>query len=89
MIIGVVGGLSGAFFNHLSVKLTRFRKRYITTNQQKLFECFLVASASAIIGFSTLIFVEDCQPVGINPKLTDVTKVKLTYYIEIKNLICA
>lgn len=38
-------------------------------------ECLLVAAASAFTGFITLFLVNDCQPVGRDPKLTEVTKV--------------
>ena len=33
-----------------------------------------MAAASAFTGFITLFVVDDCQPIGINPNLTDVTK---------------
>lgn len=47
---------------------------YVRTNFQKVFECLLVAAASAFVGFITLFVVDDCQPIGINPNLTEVTK---------------
>ncbi|EJW85666.1 chloride channel protein 7 [Wuchereria bancrofti] len=74
LLIGVLGGLSGALFNFLNLKLSRFRKKYIRNKCQKLMECLLVAAASAFTGFVTLFVVNDCQPVGRNPKLTEVTK---------------
>ncbi|VDK76725.1 unnamed protein product [Litomosoides sigmodontis] len=74
LIIGVLGGLSGALFNFLNLKLSRFRKKYIRSKCQKLMECLLVAAASAFTGFITLFLVNDCQPVGRDPKLTEVTK---------------
>uniref|UniRef100_A0A915PKT8 Chloride channel protein n=1 Tax=Setaria digitata TaxID=48799 RepID=A0A915PKT8_9BILA len=74
LLIGVLGGLSGALFNFLNLKLSRFRKKYIQSKCQKLMECLLVAAASAFTGFITLFLVNDCQPVGRNPKLTEVTK---------------
>ncbi|CAD5229172.1 unnamed protein product [Bursaphelenchus okinawaensis] len=72
--IGALGGLSGALFNCLNCKLTLFRKNYIRNPYQKFFECLLVAAASAFVGFITLLLVDDCQPIGVNPGLTDVTK---------------
>ncbi|EFO19166.2 chloride channel protein 7 [Loa loa] len=71
LLIGVLGGLSGALFNCLNLKLSRFRKKYIRSKCQKLMECLLVAAASAFTGFITLFLVNDCQPVGRNPKLTE------------------
>uniref|UniRef100_A0A915CF91 CBS domain-containing protein n=1 Tax=Parascaris univalens TaxID=6257 RepID=A0A915CF91_PARUN len=74
LLIGVLGGLSGALFNWLNLHLSRFRRIYVRSHAQKLFECLLVAAVSAFIGFMTLFVVNDCQPVGINPNLTDVNK---------------
>ncbi|TKR83019.1 hypothetical protein L596_016676 [Steinernema carpocapsae] len=72
--IGIIGGFSGALFNYLNMKLSKFRKQFITTKFQKLFECLLVAAASAFIGFTTIFIIDDCQPLGVNPNLTEVTK---------------
>ncbi|VDM48197.1 unnamed protein product [Toxocara canis] len=74
LLIGVIGGLSGALFNWLNMQLSKFRRKYVTSHTQKLFECVLVAAVSAFTGFMTLFVVNDCQPVGINPNLTDVNK---------------
>lgn len=47
---------------------------YVRTTTQKFMECLIVALASAFLGFITIFFVDDCQPIGVNPNLTDVTK---------------
>jgi chloride channel 7 len=73
-IIAIIGGLLGALFNYLNVKITKYRKHYVRTGFQKVFECLLVAATSAFVGFITLFVVDDCQPIGINPNLTEVTK---------------
>nr|CAD2202897.1 unnamed protein product [Meloidogyne enterolobii] len=73
-LVGLIGGLSGAFFNFLNMKLSRFRKYYIRTKRQRFLECMLVATASAFIGFITLLLIDDCQSIGINPQLTGVMK---------------
>ncbi|KAF7639500.1 Chloride transporter, ClC family [Meloidogyne graminicola] len=73
-LVGLFGGLSGAFFNFLNMKLSRFRKNYIRTKRQRFLECMLVATASAFIGFITLLLIDDCQSIGINPQLTGVMK---------------
>lgn len=57
--------------------ISGFYLRYIRSKCQKLMECLLVATASAFTGFITLFLVNDCQPVGRNPKLTEVTKVNI------------
>lgn len=74
MLVGLIGGLLGALFNNLNMKLSRFRKNYIRLRRQKFMECILVAASSAFIGFITLLFVNDCKPIGINPNLTEVTR---------------
>ncbi|KAI6210761.1 Chloride channel and Cystathionine beta-synthase domain containing protein [Aphelenchoides besseyi] len=73
-LIGVMGGLTGALFNALNCRLAIFRKHYIKNKYQKFIECILVAAASAFIGFITLLLVDDCQHIGVNPHLTEVTK---------------
>ncbi|EPB80489.1 hypothetical protein ANCCEY_00386 [Ancylostoma ceylanicum] len=65
LAVGVIGGLTGALFNHLNSKLTEFRKKYVSNKWQRLFECLLVAAVSAFTGFITLFLVDDCQPVGM------------------------
>uniref|UniRef100_A0A7E4VYC5 Chloride channel protein n=1 Tax=Panagrellus redivivus TaxID=6233 RepID=A0A7E4VYC5_PANRE len=74
LLIGVLGGVFGAFFNYLNVHLTKFRKHYVRTTFQKFFECILVAVTSAFVGFITLFLVDDCQPMGVDPNLTEATK---------------
>ncbi|VDN26149.1 unnamed protein product [Gongylonema pulchrum] len=74
LFIGVLGGIFGALFNWLNVRLSKFRRKHVRSKCQKLVECLLVAAVSAFTGFITLFLVNDCQPVGRNPKLTDVTK---------------
>ncbi|KHJ99498.1 chloride transporter, ClC family [Oesophagostomum dentatum] len=74
LAVGVIGGLTGALFNHLNSKLTDFRKKYVSNKWRRLIECFLVAAMSAFTGFVTLFLVDDCQPVGVNPNITEVNQ---------------
>uniref|UniRef100_A0A0N4VDM2 Chloride channel protein n=1 Tax=Enterobius vermicularis TaxID=51028 RepID=A0A0N4VDM2_ENTVE len=74
LFIGVMGGLLGSFFNLLSVRLMKFRQKYVTTPRQRLFECLLVAAVSAFTGFLTLFVVDDCRAIGVNPELTELNK---------------
>ncbi|VDM74575.1 unnamed protein product [Strongylus vulgaris] len=74
LAVGVIGGLTGALFNHLNSKLTQFRKKYVSSKWRRLMECFVVAAMSAFTGFVTLFLVDDCQPVGINPNITEVNQ---------------
>ncbi|CEF62539.1 CBS domain and Chloride channel, voltage gated family and Chloride channel, core domain-containing protein [Strongyloides ratti] len=74
LIIAVIGGIFGSLFVHLNVMLTKFRNRYLKSKFQKIAECLIVAGASAFCGFVTLFLVDDCQPIGVNPNLTEMTK---------------
>uniref|UniRef100_A0A915P1V5 Chloride channel protein n=1 Tax=Meloidogyne floridensis TaxID=298350 RepID=A0A915P1V5_9BILA len=51
-----------------------YQNNYIRTKRQRFLECMLVATASAFIGFITLLLIDDCQSIGINPQLTGVMK---------------
>ena len=65
ILMGSFGGLIGALFNYLNIKLTKFRNRYIENKLLNILECLLVASTSAVIGFLLSFFVnKDCQPIG-------------------------
>lgn len=77
LLIGVIGGCTGAFFNYLNAKMAEFRKKYVATPKQRLFECILIAACSAFVGFVTIFMVDDCQPVGVNPNQTEVNQVGL------------
>lgn len=65
ILMGSFGGLIGALFNHLNIKLTRFRNRYVKNKLSNVLECLLVASVSAVVGFLLSFYVsKDCQPIG-------------------------
>lgn len=65
ILMGSLGGLIGALFNYLNIKLTKFRNRYVENKLLNILECLLVASTSAVIGFLLSFFVnKDCQPIG-------------------------
>ncbi|CAD6191589.1 unnamed protein product [Caenorhabditis auriculariae] len=74
LLIGVFGGITGALFNYLNVKISCFRKKYVSTKFSRFFECLLVAAVSAFLGFVTIFLVDDCQPVGVNPNTTQVNQ---------------
>lgn len=63
--MGAFGGLIGALFNHVNIKLTKFRNVYVKKKIPTIVECLLVASMSAVIGFLlSYYFSTDCQPIG-------------------------
>ncbi|PAV60642.1 hypothetical protein WR25_14410 isoform B [Diploscapter pachys] len=74
LMIGILGGISGALFNYLNTKLAEFRKKYVSNPWQRLFEALLVAAVSAFLAFATLYIVDDCKPIGISPNHTQVTQ---------------
>lgn len=64
-MMGAFGGLIGALFNHINIKLTKFRNAYVKKSIPTILECLLVASMSAVIGFLlSFYFSADCQPIG-------------------------
>jgi chloride channel 7 len=65
ILMGAVGGLLGALFNFVNIKLTKFRARYKTNKVAQLLEVILVATMSAVIGFGLTFYnSNDCQPIG-------------------------
>ena len=63
--MGAFGGLIGALFNHINIKLTKFRNSYIRKRISTITESILVASMSAIVGFLLSYSCNyDCQPIG-------------------------
>lgn len=65
ILMGAFGGLIGALFNHINIKLTKFRNTYIKGKISTIVECLLVASISAIVGFLLSFYLnKDCQPKG-------------------------
>lgn len=63
--MGAFGGLIGALFNCINIKLTKFRNVYIKKSIPTIVECLLVAAMSAVIGFLlSFFFSSDCQPIG-------------------------
>lgn len=65
IIMGFMGGIFGAIFNHINIKLTKFRNHYIKKSYFTLLETMIVASMSAVIGFIMIYYKSnDCQPIG-------------------------
>lgn len=65
IVMGGIGGLLGAVFNDINIRLTKFRNQYIRHKFPLLAEVFLFAGASAALGFLLSFFLgNDCQPIG-------------------------
>ncbi|XP_012538386.1 H(+)/Cl(-) exchange transporter 7 [Monomorium pharaonis] len=77
MVMGTLGGLFGALWNHVNYKITCFRLRFVTQKWRKVIEAVLVAILSATIGSLMIYFVNDCKPLGNDP-----TKFPVQMYCE-------
>lgn len=67
MIMGIFGGLAGAFWNCINVKLTIFRRRFIKPKWAKVFEAISVAVLSATLACIMIFQISDCRPLGQDP----------------------
>lgn len=61
ILLGVLGGLLGAFFIFVNYKIGVYRKTYLRTKWQKVIETtVLVALTSTIIYYAPMLLKEDC-----------------------------
>ncbi|XP_030745389.1 H(+)/Cl(-) exchange transporter 7 [Sitophilus oryzae] len=67
IIMGSIGGLLGALWNHINYKITVFRMRYIRPRWLKVIEACLVAIVTATLGFLLMFLINDCRPLGQDP----------------------
>ena len=67
LLMGALGGVLGALFNHVNYKLTVFRMRYITARPLKMLEAAIVAAVTASAGFLMIYLMDDCKPYGNGP----------------------
>ncbi|KAL1498027.1 hypothetical protein ABEB36_008889 [Hypothenemus hampei] len=67
IIMGAVGGLLGALWNHVNYKITVFRMRYIRQKWLKVMEACTVAAVTATVGFLMMFSINDCRPRGQDP----------------------
>ncbi|ETO16760.1 hypothetical protein RFI_20580 [Reticulomyxa filosa] len=80
IVIAVVGGLLGALFNYLNVKITTFRRQYVNPN--KFYKITQIAVVCAItITSVTLLphFFSDCKPIPSNCHNQDVCHQMIHY----------
>ncbi|XP_015175894.1 PREDICTED: H(+)/Cl(-) exchange transporter 7 [Polistes dominula] len=67
VVVGIIGGVLGALWNHINYKITCFRLKYITQKWLKVIEALAVAIMSATMGFLMIYFLDDCKPIGQDP----------------------
>ncbi|KAK4474750.1 hypothetical protein MN116_001874 [Schistosoma mekongi] len=64
LLMGLIGGLSGAFFVKANSVLTRYRQKNITTKYNKIIEAILVSSLTTTLCFSIMWGIRDCSPLA-------------------------
>ncbi|KAL5017921.1 hypothetical protein ScPMuIL_003643 [Solemya velum] len=62
ILMGIIGGLLGALFNHINYSLSMYRKKYIDRKWMRVVEVMLVAGVSGAIAFVIIFFNNDCEP---------------------------
>jgi len=61
ILLGVLGGLLGAFFIYVNYSINKLRKHHLNTKWKKVFEAIvLVAITATVIYFAPLILKNDC-----------------------------
>lgn len=69
VIMGCIGGLTGAIFVHVNYKITLLRRRFIKNPWLKVAEAIFVAGCSAIIFVLLIYGIPNCEPIrGYTPK---------------------
>ncbi|GFR90060.1 chloride channel protein [Elysia marginata] len=66
IVMGAIGGLLGALFNHINYKLTIFRMRFIQRRWQRVIEVMMVAAYTAAFAYILIFFSQDCLPLVEN-----------------------
>ncbi|CAL1536656.1 unnamed protein product [Lymnaea stagnalis] len=61
--MGAIGGLLGALFNQLNLKLTMFRMRFVQKKWQKVLETMMVAMYTAAFAYILIFYRNDCKPI--------------------------
>lgn len=64
-----IGGLGGAAFNALNIRLTKFRKKYIKTKCLCIAEAAVTAGVCALVGFVLIYMNSECKPIAQDPSM--------------------
>ncbi|CAF3399220.1 unnamed protein product [Rotaria sp. Silwood1] len=74
IIIGFIGGIFGALFNQLNLRLTKFRHHYINKPWLSVIELILVAATTVVIAFLLIIgTMNECRPIKTQLELNSPT----------------
>ncbi|KZC11809.1 H(+)/Cl(-) exchange transporter 7 [Dufourea novaeangliae] len=67
MLVGTIGGILGATWNHVNYKITCFRLRFVRRRWLKVVEALSIGVLSATMGFIMIYYLNDCKPLGQDP----------------------
>lgn len=67
--MGIIGGLLGALFNSLNIRLTKVRQKYVKTKIAHVTEACIVATICAMIGFFLMYVSSECVPLSDDHEL--------------------
>lgn len=77
IMMGMVGGLLGALFNDINIRLSLFRIRRMKYRILKVIEVILVAFSTTAIGFCAMYFVEDCTYAQVKDNSTELYNLQM------------
>lgn len=72
IIMGIIGGLSGALWISLNNQLNKFREHFIKKKFLKVIEAVLVTALIATFACFMMYLISDCRPLGNDPTSTPV-----------------
>lgn len=72
--MGFIGGILGALFNQLNLRLTKFRHHYINKNWLLVIEVILVSATTVVIAFLIILLsMNECRPLKTQVELNSPT----------------
>lgn len=72
ILMGVFGGMSGAFWNSVNNRINMFRARFIKHRWARVLEAAFVAALGATCACAMAYSINDCRPLGNDPTETPV-----------------
>ncbi|CAF0877320.1 unnamed protein product [Rotaria sordida] len=74
IVVGCIGGIFGALFNQLNLRLTKFRHHYINKRWLLVIEVILVAATTVVVAFLLIIgTMYECRPIKTQLELNSPT----------------
>ncbi|XP_077866634.1 H(+)/Cl(-) exchange transporter 7-like [Saccoglossus kowalevskii] len=72
ILMGIMGGLTGALFNFINRRITILRQRFINNRLSKMLEVVVVCTVTTIVAFMLIYFTNDCHSMKILNSTYDV-----------------